>query len=99
MSELERQILHCLQTLVPSAQHFDFHAIVNDRSSSVEFFSTIDGQRYQCYDMIDNNMLNEAAFDKTRKDILQYIRTSACYKKREFNTVKFSLDVLKNSCL
>lgn len=44
-------------------------------------------------------MLNEAAFDKTRKDILQYIRTSACYKKREFNTVKFSLDVLKHSCL
>ena len=93
MSELERQILHCLQTLVPSAQHFDFHAIVNDRSSSFEFFSTIDGQRYQCYDMIDNNMLNEAAFDKTRRDILQYIRTSACYQKNEFNIVKFSLDV------
>ena len=53
MSELEKFVADTLAPLVPSYEKLDVRANIGDKTHSVEFFATINGEKRQCYDMAD----------------------------------------------
>ncbi len=89
MTELEKYIIDQLKQLVPNAVQFEVRANIGDKSSSVEFFATIDGTKYQCYDMIDNGRIREKDFDVMVKQLAKYIRTCSEYRPGEINKFSF----------
>lgn len=93
MNELENHIIDRLKQLVPNAKLFEVRTNVSDKAYSFEFFVTIDDERYQCYEMIDNDKLNEKDFDAATKEIVEYIRTTSEYKSGEVNKFKFTAEV------
>ena len=45
----------------------------------------------QCYDMIDNGLIDESTFDSVVKEIATQIRLSPEYKNGEVNKLQFTL--------
>ena len=90
MTDLEKYIIAQLKQLVPDAERFEVRANIGDKSSSVEFFATINGTRYQCFDMMDTGKIKEKDFDAMVKQLAKFIRTCSEYRPGEIN--KFSFD-------
>ena len=93
MTVLESNIMQWLTQLVPKANSFEVRANIGDKGYSVEFFATIDGIRYQCYDMIDRGIIKEKDFDAVVTKIVQYFRTTPEYSPGQIN--KFSFEIAK----
>lgn len=93
MTELESYIILELQQLVPRAEAFEVRANISDKSFSVEFFSSINGMKYQCFDMIDNGSIKEKDFDTTMKQIAKFIRACSEYHPGEVNKFFFAANV------
>ena len=92
MTELEEKIIKQLKQLVPGAEQFEVRANIGDKSSSVEFFATIDGIKHQCYDMIDNGEMKEQDFDAMVKQLAKFIRTCSEYRPGEINKFSFAAE-------
>lgn len=91
MSELKEFIKNKLLTLVPSGEKLEICVHIGDSAISLEFFATINGKRMQCYDMIDNGLIDESTFDSVVKEIATQIRLSPEYKNGEVNKLQFTL--------
>ena len=88
---IEKFIKNKLHQLVPNADSFDVRANIGDSSYSIEFFATIKGKKYQCYDLVDIGLIDEHKLDKTFKDIAIYIRKSSDYNKGKINKYTFTI--------
>lgn len=93
MTELEKYIITQLTQLVPNADTFEVRANIGDKSYSVEFFVTIKGVKHQCYELIDNGIIEEKDFDTTVKQITKHIRTYPEYCPGEINKFSFVANV------
>ena len=89
MTELEKYIINQLTQLVPNADAFEVRANIGDKSYSIEFFASLDGVKYQCYEMIDNGIFKEKDFDTIVKQIAEYIRNCPEYHPGEINKFSF----------
>lgn len=93
MTELEKYIISQLKQLIPDADEFEVRANIGDKSYSMEFFASIDGEKRQCYDMIDKGIFKEKDFDITVKRIAEYIRNCPKYHPGEINKFFFTAKV------
>ena len=91
MSELKEFIKNKLLLLVPDSEKLEVCVNIGDTALSLEFFATVNGRRMQCYDMIDNGLIDEETFDSVAKEIAAQIRLSPKYKKGEVNRIEFKL--------
>lgn len=89
--EKEKYIKSKLTPLVPRANAFDVRVNVSDSSYSVEFFATINGKKYQCYDLVEIGLIDEKKLDDTFKNIANYIRTCSDYKDGKVNKYTFHI--------
>lgn len=92
MTELEKYIINQLKQLVPDADIFEVRANIGEKSYSIEFFATIDGVKYQCYDMIDKGIFKEKDFDTIIKKIVKHIRNCSEYHPGEINKFSFAIN-------
>lgn len=91
MTELEKYIISQLKQLVPNADDFEVRANIGDKSYSIEFFASIDGVKYQCYDMIDKGVFEEKVFDTIIKQIVKHIRNCPEYHSGIINKFFFTI--------
>lgn len=89
MTELEKYIIDQLKQLVPNADMFEVRVNIDDKSCAVEFFATIEGIKYQCFDLIDNGIIKEKDFDVMAKQLAKYIRTCSEFRPGEINKFSF----------
>ena len=74
MIELELFISEQIKTLVPNCDTIELKATVSSSSFSVEFFATVDGNKMQCFEMIEEGMFTEKNFNVVSKAIANYCR-------------------------
>lgn len=91
MSELEKYVFEQIKKLVPAFEKLEVRANIGDNSYSVEFFVTIDGEKMQCYDMVDNGLLKEKDIDTVSKAIAEYVRKMATYENGKINKIAFTV--------
>lgn len=90
-SSSEKFIKNKLYHLVPNADVFEVRANIGDSSHSIEFFATIKGKKYQCYDLVDIGLIDEHKLDKTFNDIAITIRKNPEYNKGKINKYTFTI--------
>jgi DNA-dependent RNA polymerase auxiliary subunit epsilon len=91
VSELEKYVVDTLAPLIPNYEKLDVRANVGDKTYSVEFFATINGKKMQCFDMVDNDMLQEKELDNAFKAIAEHIRSTTDYVPGTINKISFSV--------
>lgn len=87
MTELEKYITEQIKKLVPSFDKLDVRANIGDNSYSVEFFVTVDGKKMQCYDMVDDGVIQEKDMDAVTESIAKYVRKMSSYKNGRINKI------------
>jgi DNA-dependent RNA polymerase auxiliary subunit epsilon len=87
MTELELFITEQISQIVPSYEKLEVRALVADTSYSIEFWATIDGKKMQCYDMVDEGLIDEEEMDSIMKEITNFIRSSSDYVKGTVNKI------------
>lgn len=90
---MKEYIIKQLLQLVPNAEAFEFRANISDKSYSIEFFASVSGVKYQCFDMIDNGIIKEQDFDSIVKQLATFIRNSSEYHPGEINKIVFASNV------
>ena len=85
MNEMECFLAEQIKTLVPEYESVELKVKVNSTSYSVVFYATVDGERMQCFDMIDEGLFEEKDFDKVAKDIADYFRSLPDFNKEGLN--------------
>lgn len=89
MKELELFISEQIKLLIPHYEAIELKAMVSSSSYSIEFFATIQGNKMQCFDMIDKGMFSEKKFNLVSKAIATYVRETPGFNKEGIN--KFSV--------
>ena len=89
MNALKMMIAEQIKALVPEGELLNGRMNVGDKSYSIEFFVSIDGKRYQCYDLIDLGYVKEKDFDQMAKRVADCVRKSAEYRVGEGNRICF----------
>lgn len=93
MSELEKYVSEQLSKIIPEYEKIDIRANISDSSHSIEFYATIAGKKMQCYDMVDNGLINEKELDGTFRNIANYVRNTDEFVRGTTN--KYSFQVSK----
>ena len=73
--------------MLPDVEQIEVRAYVNDYSYSVEFWVIVDGNRMQCFEMVDKGMLKESDVKSVNQSIAKFIRNSSTYKKGKLNKI------------
>lgn len=92
MSELENFVAKQIKTLVPHYDKVELEAVITSSSYSIEFFAIVNGQKKQSFQMIDECLFSEKAFNAASKAIADYVRALPSFNKDGLN--KYAL-VLK----
>lgn len=87
MSELEKYIMEQIEKFVPTFEELDVRANIGDSSYSVEFFVTIDGKKMQCFDMVDDGVIQEKDMDSVSESIAKYVRKTSSYESGKINKI------------
>lgn len=85
--ELKQYIYKLISKLLPDVEQIEVRAYVNDYSYSVEFWVIVDGDRMQCFEMVDKGMLKESDVKSVNQSIAKFIRNSSTYKKGKLNKI------------
>lgn len=85
---IEQFAIQQLDTLISGYEKIELEMYVDDVSYSIDFLVTINGQKKQCLDLIDENMISGNEYEKVAKTIAEYIRASKDYKKGIVNKYK-----------
>ena len=80
MKELKRQIAQIIRNLITKVDKIEFNGVVNDTAYSMVFYVTVDGIRSQCFDLVDDNQLDEDDLMECFARIAEIIRNSEDYK-------------------
>lgn len=92
MTNLENGIIKKIENLIPKYEKLEVKASVSDKAYSVIFYATIDGERFQNYEMADNGMVADKAMEKLTEEIAELIRSEKTdYISGEINKVFFDV--------
>lgn len=89
MNDLKAYAEEQISVLIPEFDSLELRATVTDTSYSVEFFVVINGVRKQCYELVDDEILDEGALDRVLSSIANFIRNDVGYKAGDINKVSF----------
>lgn len=90
MTEIEKFVAAQLFELVPNSEKFEVRLYISKKSYSVEFWAVVDGKRLQCFDMIDNGLIQEKSFDDTAKAIVDFIRKTDSFDDNRVSKYSFT---------
>ena len=89
MTDLQNYAKEQIAKIVPEFDNLELRATVSDSSYSVEFFVMINGERKQCYELVDDGAVDEDELDEVLAQIAEYIRKGADYKKGSIHKAAF----------
>lgn len=89
MNKLKAYAEDQVATIIQPFDNLELRATVSDTSYSVEFFVAVNGVRKQCYELVDDGMIDEAELDRVLSSIANYIRNDAGYKAGSVNKISF----------
>ena len=89
--KLEKYVAEHIHDLISDYEKIEFVVYVSAESYSVEFFVTINGERKQNFELIDEGVINEDSFNAFTKSIAEFIRHSPEFIKGEVNKFVFDL--------
>lgn len=89
MTKLETYAKEQVSTLLPKFDCLKLRATVSDTGYSVEFFVTIGKEEKQCYELVDDGIIDENALEQVLSSIAVFIRKSDGYKTGVVNEVSF----------
>lgn len=89
MQDLQTYVKEQVAKIIPSFENLELRASVSETSYSVEFFVTVNDEKKQCYELVDDGVIDEEKLDEVLRRIAEYIRKGADYKKGEINKVSF----------
>ena len=69
-----------------------FFAAIGETSFEMLFYSYIDNKPVQCFDLAEQNILDENMLDETFEDITNIIKSSKSYDDGKLNVVTITLD-------
>ena len=85
---VEQFAIQQLDALILEYEKIEVEMYIDDISYSVDFLATINGQKKQCLDLIDEGVISIKEYEKVVKSIAEYARTSKDYKKGSVNKYK-----------
>ena len=89
MLTIETYASQQIRTLLPKCEKLEIELYIGDTDSSVDFFGTINGQRKQCLDFIDEGVISEKEYNKVAKDIVNFVRGSENFRPGKVNKYRF----------
>lgn len=87
---VEQFAIQQVSTLISGYDKIELEMYVDDVSYSIDFLATIDGQKKQCLDLIDEGVIRNKAYEAVAKTIAEYVRASENYKAGGVNKYKIS---------
>ncbi|WP_418725218.1 hypothetical protein [Dysosmobacter sp.] len=78
-----------IRTLLPKCEKLEIELYIGDSDFSVDFFGTINGQRKQCLDFIDEGIISEKEYDKVAESIVNFVRNSEDFRPGKVNKYRF----------
>lgn len=91
MDELKRYIYKLVARLLPDIEVINITAYVDDFSYSIEFWVTINGNKMQCFEMVDHGILKESDVNSLNQSIAKFIRQLPNYKKDRLNKITLTI--------
>lgn len=91
MVEFKKTVIDIISKSIPEFENVELKGNVGDNSYSIEFFLTINGERKQCYELVDNSFISEATCDNMCKEIVDKFRQVKEYKKGEKNKLQLTI--------
>jgi hypothetical protein len=85
---VEQFAIQQLNTLIPGYEKIELEMYIDDVSYSIDFLVTIDGQRKQCLDLIDEGTITNKAYEAVAQTIAKYARASEDYITGRVNKYK-----------
>ncbi len=79
MDALKQYISEQMAGLLASYEMLEMRGCIDEKSYALEFFVTINGERKQCYEMVDQGELNEDRVDEIIQSIARFARTLPDY--------------------
>ena len=89
MPDLQNYAKEQIAKIVPEFDNLKLKATVSDTSYSIVFFVTINGKKKQCYELVDDGVIDEDELDEVLAKIADYIRKGPDYRKKNTNKVSF----------
>ena len=89
MTAFEKYVDEKVSEIITKYEKLDGSVFVSENGFSVEFFVTIDGERKQNYEMVDNEEVSEEAMEKLTEDIAGFFRKTPEYVPGKVNEVSF----------
>lgn len=89
MNEFQVFTAEQIKKIIPEYEKLELRATISDTSRSIEFFVTIKGERKQCYELVDEGIINDAALEKVFVAIADFARKTDGYKNGEVNKFSF----------
>lgn len=87
---VEQFAIQQVNTLISGYDKMELEMYIDDVSYSIDFLVTIDGQKKQCLDLIDEGEITNKAYETVAKTIAEYVRASENYKPGSVNKYKAS---------
>jgi len=91
MVELKKSVIDIISKSIPEFESVELKGNVGDNSYSIEFFLTINGERKQCYELVDNGFISEVTCDNICKEIVDKFRQIKACKKGEQNKLQLTI--------
>jgi len=85
---VEQFAIQQLNTLISGYEKIELEMYIDDVSYSIDFLVTIDGQKKQCLDLIDEGTITNKAYEAVAQTIAEYVRASKDYKTGSVNKYK-----------
>lgn len=77
---VEQFAIQQVNTLISGYDKIELEMYIDDVSYSIDFLVTLDGQKKQCLDLIDEGIITNKAYETVAKVIAEYVRVSEYYK-------------------
>jgi len=85
---VEEFAIQQINTLISGYDKIEVEMYIDDLSYSVDFIVTIDGQKKQCLDLIDEGLITNKAYESVAEKIAEFVRVSENYKSGSVNKYK-----------
>lgn len=92
MNELEKFVNEQIKQIISDFEKLQFLATIGDTSYSIEFFVLINGKRKQCFELVDEHIIESEKLEKVFSNIEKFIRNSPDYTKDKINKFSFGFD-------
>lgn len=89
---VEQFAIQQINTLISEYDKMDIEMYIDDVSYSVDFMVTIDKQKKQCLDLIDEGVIANKAYEAVAQKIAEFVRASENYKPGSINKYKYHLE-------